>query len=184
MRFGTAALAALTVFAVAGCDSSGGEQPPSSAASATSSALAQTVPTGFRPCDDIPADVLESERLRNKRTDDNSASGGVIWSGCAWTQPDGYAATIQTTNITVDLVRGKKFTDARELDIGGRQAISTRQVDAHPEAACTVNLALKGGSLEVNLSNPPSRKNTGNLDTCELAKALVAKIAPVIPTGA
>ncbi|CAM4278136.1 hypothetical protein NONI108955_18570 [Nocardia ninae] len=100
-----------------------------------------------------------------------------------WVQPDGYAASIQTTNITVDLVREKKFPDSREFTIGTRHAISTRQVDDHPEAACTVNVEMKGGSLEFNLTNPASNKATGQLNTCDLARGLAEKVAPAMPAS-
>ncbi len=185
-RVGVLALGA--AFVLVGCGSSvGGDATPSGSSTATTNAgtgVAADVPSGFKPCDDIPQNVLDSEKLRMKIPADSDASGGIKWRGCQWVQSDGYGASIQTTNITVDMVKGKNFRDAREFTIGGRRAISTRQVDDHPEAACTLNVEMRGGSLEFNLSNPPSRKNTGHLDTCSLTQALAEKVVPTLPAGA
>jgi len=81
------------------------------------------------------------------------------------------------------MVRSRDLSDMREFAIDGRSAISTRQVDAHPEAACTLNVEMHGGSLEFNLSNPSSSKKTGHLDTCELTRALAEQVVPAIPAG-
>ncbi|WP_236566605.1 DUF3558 domain-containing protein [Nocardia sp. CY41] len=162
------------------CDSSTDHAPSTGAASA-SPTIAPDVPTGYDPCTDIPQSVLDSENLRSKDKQDSNASGGVKWRGCAWIQTDGYAPVITTTNITVDMVRDKKFTDTREYTLNGRRAISTRQVDEHPDAVCTINVEMRGGSLEIFLSNPPSRKNTGSLDTCALARTLAEKVVPTMP---
>jgi hypothetical protein len=179
----------LTVLAVGaalvltGCDSSADDAAPTGAAS-TSPSIAADVPIGYDPCTDIPQSVLDSENLRSKDKQDSNASGGVKWRGCGWVQTDGYAPVITATNITVDMVRDKKFADTREYVINGRRAISTRQVEEHPDAVCTINVEMKGGSLQFFLSNPPSRKNTGSLDTCALARTLAEKVVPTIPVTA
>ncbi|MEV4129699.1 DUF3558 domain-containing protein [Nocardia sp. NPDC049707] len=168
---------------LAGCGSSG--DGGATAASTTTTSLADIdVPRGYDPCKDIPASVLDSEKLHGQNLDNTDASGGVKWRGCSWIRSNGYAASITTTNLTVEMVRNKNFTDARELAIEGRRAISTRQVEEHPDAVCTINVEMKGGSLEFFLSNPPSRSETGKLDTCELARTLAEKIVPTIPATA
>ncbi|WP_327119798.1 DUF3558 domain-containing protein [Nocardia sp. NBC_01730] len=177
-------LAVGAALALAGCGpSTDGDAKPNGSSSANPS-IAPDVPAGYDPCTDIPQSVLDSENLRSKDKEDSNASGGVRWRGCAWIQTDGYAPVIRTTNLTVDMVRDKKFADAREYTINGRHAISTRQVDEHPEAVCTINVEMNGGSLEFFLSNPSSRKATGNLDTCELARKLAEKVVPTIPSNA
>jgi hypothetical protein len=176
----------LTVLAVSaalvltGCDSSADDATPTGAAS-TSPSIAADVPTGYDPCTDIPQSVLDSENLRHKTNENHNASGGIKWRGCGWVQPDGYAPAVTTTNITVDIVRDKKFADTREYTINGRRAISTRQVEEHPDQVCTINVEMKGGSLEFFLSNPPSNRKTGQLDTCALAKTLAEKVVPTMP---
>jgi hypothetical protein len=82
------------------------------------------------------------------------------------------------------MVRAKNFPDAHEFTINGRRAISTRQVAEHPQAGCTLDVEMKGGSLEFNLSNPPSNRLTGNLDTCELTRGLAEKVVPTMPANA
>ncbi|WP_194837441.1 DUF3558 domain-containing protein [Nocardia sp. XZ_19_369] len=174
------------VLMLAGCGpSAGGGDMQTGSGSTPPNAkpgLAADVPGGYDPCTATPQSVLDSENLRGKNKDDSNASGGVKWRGCAWIQTDGYAASIQTTNLTVDMVRDKNFREARESTISGRRAIQSRQVDDHPDAACTLNVEMKGGSLEFNLSNPPSRKTTGSIDTCQLTRALAEKVVPTMPT--
>ncbi|MCP2279027.1 DUF3558 domain-containing protein [Nocardia amikacinitolerans] len=184
-RVGVLALGA--AFVLVGCGSSvGGDATPSGSSTATNAGtgVAADVPSGFKPCDDVPQSVLDSERLRQKIPSDGNAAGGLKWRGCIWAKTNGYGAQIQTTNITVDMVRGKNFPGAHEFTVGSRAAISTRQISERPTEACTVNVGMQGGSLEINLTNPPSAKETGHLDTCELARGLAEKIVPTMPPNA
>lgn len=178
-----AILAVGAALVLTGCGPADDDASPTPASSA-SPTIPPDVPTGYDPCTDIPQSVLDSENLRSKDKQDSNASGGIKWRGCGWLQTDGYAPVITTTNITVDMVRDKRFPDTREYAINGRRAISTRQVEEHPDAVCTINVEMKGGSLEIFLSNPPSRKNTGSLDTCALARTLAEKVVPTIPATA
>lgn len=175
------ALVCGSVFVLAGCDSS------TEGASATQvpagPTLAAEVPAGFDPCTDIPQGVLDSEGLRNKVPDKSEKSSGAKWVGCLWGQPDGYSASIRTTNLTLELVRSKNFADATEFTAGGRPALSTRQLEQRPDESCHVNVEMEGGTLEFGLTNPPSGDKTGHLDTCELARSLAQKVAPSIPAG-
>ncbi|MFF3226349.1 DUF3558 domain-containing protein [Nocardia suismassiliense] len=176
------------VFVLAGCGPAddGDRKPTGSTNSPATSktGLAADVPSGFNACNDIPQAVLDSEKLLDKTPNDSNANGGIKWRGCLWAKTDGYAASIQTTNITVDMVQDKKFPDSREFTIGNRRALSTRQIADRPAEACTVNVEMKGGSLELNLTNPASSKATGHLNTCDLARGLAEKIAPAMPATA
>ncbi|WP_328389825.1 DUF3558 domain-containing protein [Nocardia sp. NBC_00416] len=176
MRWGVLACGA--VLALAGCESgtegSAGPVTPS---------MAAEVPAGFDPCTDIPQEVLESEDLAGYSRPTSSDTSGGKWKGCVFIQTDGYAAGIQTTTVTVDMVRDKGFPEATEFTAGGRKAISTRQLEEHAEASCFVNVEMNGGSLEFGLTNPSSNRKTGHLDTCELARALAEKVVPAIPAG-
>jgi hypothetical protein len=172
---------------LAGCGSSvnGEGTPATSTTSASESGLAKDVPNGFDPCTGIPDSLLTSENLRATDRADVDSPGGVMWRGCAWVKRRGYAVSIRTTNLTVDAVRDRHFTDAQEFTIGGRKAISSRQFEGpHIMEVCAVNVEMKGGSLEVNLTNPPSNKDTGSLDSCELARTLAEKVVPSVPAGA
>ncbi|MGY4102831.1 DUF3558 domain-containing protein [Nocardia sp. R16R-3T] len=179
------ALGAAFVLAGCGGPDKGNGQPSTGAngSSGSKTSVAADVPSGYNPCTDIPQSVLDSEKLRHKDKDDSNASGGIKWRGCGWVQPDGYATSIRTTNITVDMVRNKKFPNTHEFTISGRQAITTRQSDDDPETSCVVNVEMKGGSLEFFLDNPPSNKNTGKLDTCQLAQTLAEKVVPTMPAN-
>jgi hypothetical protein len=146
--------------------------------------LAADVPRGYDPCKDIPESVLTSEKLHGQNLDSSDGAGGIKWRGCAWVRSNGYRPSIRATNLTVDMVRDRHFTDTQEFTIAGRRAISTRQVDDHPDAVCTINVEMKGGSLEFFLSNPPSRSDTGSTDTCLLARTLAEKVVPTMPASA
>ncbi|MFI9509252.1 DUF3558 domain-containing protein [Nocardia sp. NPDC052566] len=186
----TAAIVAGPV--LAGCDSSsnGGDKPAASTTgasgapttNASGSGLAKDVPTGFDPCTDIPADVLASEKLKASGRKDLDAPGGVKWRGCGWVRPNGYAVAIKTTNLTVQAVRDRNFAGAEQFTIAGRPAIAAHQLD--DKAACIVNVEMKGGSLEFNLDNPPSRSETGKVESCQLARTLAEKVVPSVPASA
>ncbi|WP_239476868.1 DUF3558 domain-containing protein [Nocardia arizonensis] len=166
---------------LAGCDSSTGDgATPTSAATS----IAADVPAGFAPCTDVPQSALDSEKLRQRIDDDSNASGGIKWRGCMWAKPDGYAVSIRTTNITIGMVKAKGFPDTTEYIIGGRRAVTSRQLQDHPERRCTLDVEMKGGSLEFALSNEPDNKATGHLDSCDLVRQLAEKVVPAIPANA
>ena len=180
-RLATLALGA--VLALAGCGSAtdGDAKPTGSADNTSDPEMAADVPLGYDTCKDIPQNVLASEKLGGKSMADNS-SGGIKWRGCTWTRPNGYSATISTTNLTVEMTRDKHFPEASEFAVAGRQAISTRQFNGpYIREACTVNVGIKGGSIDINLNNPASRRETGNINSCEIARALAEKIASTLP---
>jgi hypothetical protein len=162
---------------LSGCGSStnGGATPAASSTSAGPS-MAADVPSGYDPCKDVPQSVLDSEKLHGKEIADNDSSGGVKWRGCQWVRSNGY--------LTVDSIRGRNFPDAAEFTIGGRRAITTHQFDGpFVEYVCTLNMEMKGGSLDINLNNPPSGRETGGMDACALARGLAENIVPSLPAA-
>ncbi|MFD0366187.1 DUF3558 domain-containing protein [Nocardia sp. GCM10030253] len=181
----SAAFAVGAVVLLSGCGpSTGGEAKPATSTS-TRPSLAEGVPRSYNPCNDVPQSVLDSEKLGMKSVAESDAGGGVIWRGCRWVRPNGYAVSIRTTNLTVDLIRSRNFAEATEFTIGGRRAISTRQFDGpFIKEACTVDVEMKGGSLEFNLNNPPSNRDTGSTDSCVLARRLAENVVPSLPATA
>ncbi|MGQ4599537.1 DUF3558 family protein [Nocardia sp. R6R-6] len=172
------------VILLTGCGS-GDNNSSGSTTSKSGPSLPADVPRTYDPCRDVPESVLASEKLHGQQTANSDADGGVKWRGCAWVRSNGYAVSIRTTNLTVDVVRAKKFPDSQEFTVGTRRAISTRQFEGpHIKEACTVDVEMKGGSLEFNLNNPPSNRDTGSIDSCELARALAEKVVPTIPPTA
>ncbi|WP_063046163.1 DUF3558 domain-containing protein [Nocardia pseudovaccinii] len=179
-------LAVGAVVLLSGCGSStGGDAKPVSTSASADASVAADAPTGYAPCNDVPQSVLDSEKLGMKIVANNDASGGVAWRGCRWVRPNGYSVSIRTTNLTVDLIRSRNFPEATEFTINGRRAISTRQFDGpFIKEACTVDVEMKGGSLEFNLNNPPSNRDTGSMDSCVLARELAEKVVPSLPATA
>jgi hypothetical protein len=181
-----AAFALGAVVLLSGCGSSteGNAKPATSSTSAGPS-MAADVPRSYDPCKDVPQSVLDSEKLHNQHTVDDRSTGGVRWVGCQWVRSNGYGVSIRTTNLTIDLIRSRNFPEAAEFTIGGRRAISTHQFDGpFIKYVCTVNVEMKGGSLDFNLNNPPSGSDTGSLDSCELARGLAEKVVPTLPATA
>ncbi|WP_225725505.1 MULTISPECIES: DUF3558 domain-containing protein [unclassified Nocardia] len=175
---------------LAGCGSSTDGTPQSSTPATTSTAsgsgLAADAPTGYNPCTDVPQSVLDSEKLHKAVTNNRSdldGPGGVKWRGCGWVRSNGYAVDIRVTNLTIPYIRGRGFADTRDLTIGGRKAISTRREDSSPSEVCSINVEIKGGSLEFGLDNPPSRRETGATDTCQLGMTLAEKVVATLPAG-
>jgi hypothetical protein len=170
---------------LAGCDSSTEGGPTPTESSPNSPSIAAEAPTAFDTCKDIPQSVLDSEKLRRRNEANSDANGGLKWRGCRYGRTDGYFATITTSNLTVEMTRAKNFPEATEFTVDGRAAISTRQFDGpNIKDACTVNVAMQGGSLDINLLNPASNRDTGSIDSCQLARTLAEKIAPAMPTNA
>lgn len=182
-------LAVGVVFLVAGCGSSTNGEAVGVEGTTTGQGLAAEVPAGFDPCKDIPKSVLDSEGLHKASSNNNAdfdGASGTKWRGCRWVVSDGYAAGITTTNVTVEQVRANtKLTVRGENTIAGRSAVAASRSDnKNPRALCTLTVAMQGGSLEFSLDNPDSRRKTGHLDTCELARGLAEKIVPLLPAGA
>lgn len=185
------------VLVAAGCSSAtDGQATPEgasgqgAAAASTTPSLAAEAPSGFDPCTDIPASIIKEEDMRADSPEHGNAdydgSRGIKWRGCGWAVPDGYAVGITTTNLTVDMVRdNKEFTVRWEDRIGGRRAVAINTADEKdPRASCTLNVEMKGGSLEFSMDNPASRDKTGHMDTCELARGLAEKVVPHVPADA
>ncbi|MEV6255648.1 DUF3558 domain-containing protein [Nocardia sp. NPDC051911] len=180
-------LAIVAAVALVGCgsSSSGGHASSDSPSPIAVPSLAAGAPQGYDPCKDIPADVLSSENLTLRGQADAEAAGGVKWRGCRYGRSNGYVVSIRTTNLTVEVVRAKQLPEAQEFTIAGRRAISTRQFDGpYIKEACTVDVSMQGGSLEFNLNNPASNRDTGSVDSCELARMLAEKVVPTVPATA
>lgn len=181
MRGGVAILGLTAV--LSGCNSSDGDSVGSSAS--PTHTIAAEVPAGFDACKDIPQSLLQSEQLIKPEVDSKDGNAGIKWRGCGWIQSDGYSATIDTTNITLDMVRAnKEFTVAEELTIAGRPAVTSYLGGQDPHVDCAINVEMKGGSLEISIDNPRSRKKSGTQHSCDIAKRLAEGIAPAIAAGA
>ncbi|MFI5537783.1 DUF3558 domain-containing protein [Nocardia sp. NPDC051900] len=179
-----AVLAVGAVLTLAGCDSStdSGDRPTVAGQASSTPSVAPDVPSGYDTCKDIPQSVLDSEKLRRQDTGNSDANGSLKWRGCVYGRTDGYFATITTTNVTVDMTRAKNFPDATELTINGRKTIISRQTEGRREA-CVANVSMSNGSLDISVLNPASNRDTGQTDSCVIARTLAEKIAPTIPAS-
>ncbi|GAA5068479.1 DUF3558 domain-containing protein [Nocardia callitridis] len=178
-----AALGLGTVMTLAACGSSIPGRSLPMQAGTEGSGMAAEAPAGFKPCDDLPQSFIDSARLKGKILSNSSASGGIEWRGCQWTTSDIDVLAIHSTNITLDMVRWKKFAYTRDLVIDGRQAVVTRQLEDTPDE-CLVNVELKGGSLEIVFDGFSSSRGPAALDSCDLAVDLAQQLAPSLPAMA
>ncbi|MEU1983636.1 DUF3558 domain-containing protein [Nocardia sp. NPDC019395] len=178
-------------FALAGCDSSAAneaEGPASATSTLTETGLQIAVPSGYDPCVDIPQSVLDSEDLVKGVADnkaDATGPGGTEWRGCAWARAggDGYAVSVQVTNVTIPFVREHYSIDRREFTVAGRPAISVRKNETRSSEVCSINIEMRGGSLEFHLDNPASNRDTGQMDTCQLGVTFAEKVVPTLPSN-
>ncbi len=175
-------LVIVTLMAV-GCGASKGDSGEA-AKSVNSLGLETSPPESYHPCADVPQGVLGSERLRGTGQADADAPDGVRWRGCKWVKNNGYSVSIRMTNMTLPFVRKTFYTMGREATVGGRSATIAHRSEARGPEVCTVNVEIKGGSLEFDVDNPRSSLLTGELDTCELGLALAEKVVPTLPAGA
>ncbi|MFB7876218.1 DUF3558 domain-containing protein [Nocardia sp. NPDC056064] len=173
--------------ALLGCDSATPRHStPTPTQTINGRELAKDAPSGFDPCTDIPEQVLTEAKVGRETRDLTEAPGGVVWRGCDWAYlgGGGYAMSVRMTNLTLDMVRDKNFPETTEYTVAGRTAIAWRQeAGRSTKDVCDVNVAVRGGSMEVNVVNPPSGRDTGHLDSCEIARSLTEKIAPSIPAS-
>ena len=176
-----AALAVGGVLLVAGCSSGGGTTKTSAAASSTSAAEASDVPAGYDPCTDIPQSVLDQLQWTSKIPQKNSADDGTVWRGCGWAKPNYYAVAVYVTNATLARVLAQNYQDPQQFTVDGRKAISTRQVPDHPNQQCTVDVQIKGGSLEIFLSNGEGLGPGSSMNSCDMARDAVQQIVPTLP---
>ncbi|MBO0853535.1 MAG: DUF3558 domain-containing protein [Nocardia sp.] len=160
-------------FTVAGCGSSGGDSAPATGSS-TASAAAE-VPAGYDPCNDVPQGVLDALQLHMKIPAKDTADDGTAWRGCQWVKSNAYGVAITITGATLDTVKGK-YPDAQQFTIAGRPALSSRQLADHTPRQCTVNVQIKGGSLDIFLSD-----NDGPEDSCGLARNIAEQVTPTLP---
>ncbi|MBF6203010.1 MULTISPECIES: DUF3558 family protein [Nocardia] len=180
----SAVLALGAALALAGCGSfaDSNDRPTGYGAASTNPSVAPDVPSGYDTCKDIPQSVLDSERLRRQDTANSDANGGLRWRGCVYGRTDGYFATITTTNVTVGMTLDKKFPGTAEFLASGRRIITSRQTEGRQEA-CVANVEMTSGSLDISILNPASNRDTGQIDSCVIARTLAEKIAPTMPTN-
>ncbi len=189
MRAVTGATLLAAVLAVAGCGTTGDGTADPVSTSAAEHSIAEDVPSGFKPCTDIPKSVLDSEGLHRNdgpTSRDETTRGKIKWRGCAWVVSDGYTATISATNLTLAMVRDKNFPGEREISINNRSVLITNQAqDQTDKTTCTLNAQMQGGSLEFKIGNPPATSpKTRHLDACTIGQTLAGKVVPLIPAGA
>ncbi|MQY20441.1 DUF3558 domain-containing protein [Nocardia macrotermitis] len=173
---------------VAGCQGGGSTSAGGSTQAAATSAIAPDAPTGFDGCK-LPQSVIDSEHLgSDPDRSDSAGDGGIKWRGCIWVADngDGYGANIRTTNITIPAIQANKaFTIAETLSIDGRQAVTyhqTGQTDLHK--TCLLEVEVKGGGLEISISNAETNTATGTQASCDIAKRLAGKLVPTFGPAA
>ncbi|MGW6724498.1 DUF3558 domain-containing protein [Nocardia sp. NPDC055029] len=176
-------LAVAGVLLVGGC----GAEKASDEATPAPTSTDVPLPTGFDGCN-LPQSVIDAEQLKKGSEDNNWNTPGSSrkWLGCRWTQSDGFAAGITVTTITVQSIRespSSQWTLGEQSTIAGRAAITYWQPARNPAENCTINVEMKGGGMEIGITNPPSRRKSKDRNACDIATSLADMLAPTIAAG-
>ncbi|WP_454195270.1 DUF3558 domain-containing protein [Nocardia sp. Marseille-Q1738] len=192
MRLGTAArgtgfaVGAAGVVLLAACGQATPTDSPTSAASGTAGAgprpsSGATSEAKFDPCTALTPQLLAQHQWDAKPPEPKQDSqGGVTWKGCRYVARAGYGFVVETTNGTLDQVRGK-YPAAMNISAGGRKAV---RYEARPDVpgGCTVNVEMTSGSLYI-LTNVPQTSANKNLVACDIATDIAQTVAPLLPSG-
>ncbi|RMI35075.1 DUF3558 domain-containing protein [Nocardia stercoris] len=171
---------------VAGCGTDGGSSGGAAVSTTTSASMAANAPTAFDPCK-LPASVIAEEGFKNQPWNaDSDGNGGIHWRGCGWLVSNGYSVSILTTNVTLAMIHANhNFTVSEEFAIAGRPALTyqqTGQTDTHGN--CLLEAQMTGGSLELQIDNPPSADLTAKTPACDIAKKLAQDLIATFPPNA
>ncbi|MFE7721485.1 DUF3558 domain-containing protein [Nocardia rhizosphaerihabitans] len=173
-------LAVAGALVASGC----GSDNPRDEATAAPTSTDVPLPTGFDGCN-LPQSVIDAEQLKKGREDSNWNTPGSSrkWLGCTWTQSDGFAAGITVTTITVQSIRespSSQWTLGKQSTVAGRAAITYWQPSDDPAENCTINVEMKGGGMEIGITNPPSRRKSKGRNACDIATSMAGMLAPTI----
>ncbi|WP_280399218.1 DUF3558 domain-containing protein [Nocardia carnea] len=190
MKF--AAVLAVAALPATGCNSSPGgpgETTPAAAPTSTLTPLGlePEAPAGYNPCEAVTQDILDRLELRaatNPNTADLDGPGGLKWRGCEWVRSREFAVGVTVTNVTLDYARKTWTTDLQEFALGGRNALSMRKSDEHPDDVCTLNVEIAGGSLEFHVVKSSSSQASQQLDPCQAAREVAEQVVPTLPPSA
>jgi hypothetical protein len=179
-----AAIGAL-ILATTSCGTEMNGHPTPEASSTTPTSTADPA-TLFDPCKSIPAEFMRGQGLSvnagiGKPFDNKSIDGKVDWHGCTWFMSEGYSVSIATTNLTLAQIKAEKFNDYKEISIAGRPSVTYRDQPNYGDANCLVNIELGAGSVDFDVLNEPSRKKTGDMDTCSITREMATKVAAFFP---
>ncbi|MEU4598228.1 DUF3558 domain-containing protein [Nocardia sp. NPDC023988] len=145
------------------------------------------LPTGFDGCN-LPQSVIDAEQLKKGREDKTWNSPGTTrkWLGCSWLQSDGFTANITVTTITGQQILespSSKWTIGEQGTIGGRSTVAYWLPAEQPMEHCTLNVEMRGGGMEIGISNQPSARKSKGRNACDIATSLAEMLAPTITDG-
>ncbi|MET4613321.1 hypothetical protein ABIC28_004322 [Rhodococcus sp. PvR044] len=158
---------------LAGC----GSETVAGEAEAVGTGVGQPV---FSPCDDIP-----DEALRTVGVDPATESKDILgakqpgWEICRWNGPE-HILRVFSTVRTMDEVRSnEQNTDFAPLELGGRDAVSYREVADTARETCDIAFASGGGTVlvRINTSLGDSRAE----EPCAIALQTATELEPIVP---
>ncbi|MUM15997.1 DUF3558 domain-containing protein [Mycobacterium sp. CBMA271] len=99
----------------------------------------------FDPCKDIPAKVIADLKLSKPRPD-SQTDGEIETVFCKYRSQGKYYLTIAASNHTLEaLKKANKGWDLREIEVGGRKAISTIDSPQPSTDDCSINVSATTG---------------------------------------
>lgn len=107
----------------------------------------------FSPCDDIP-----DEAVRSLGMDPATESRDIYevqqpgWKICEWHGPGPYLTVFSTTYTLDDVRANSRYTDFKDIEVGGRDGLSYRIASDTDGRSCDVAVPSGGGAVLVSVA--------------------------------
>jgi len=107
----------------------------------------------FSPCDDIPDDAIRSLAM-DPATESRDIYGVQQpgWKICEWHGAGPYLSVFSTTYTMEDVRANDRYTDFREIEVGGRAGLSYRKAADSDGRSCEVAVPSGGGAVLLSVA--------------------------------
>ncbi|TJZ75799.1 DUF3558 domain-containing protein [Rhodococcus oryzae] len=134
----------------------------------------------FSPCDDIP-----DEALRAVGVDPATESKDILgakqpgWEICRWNGPEHILRVFSTVRTMEEVRSNEQNTEFAPLELGGRDAVSYREVADRAREICDVAFASGRGTVLVRIDN--SLGDSRDEEPCAIAIRTATELEPLVP---
>ncbi|MFE3547024.1 DUF3558 domain-containing protein [Nocardia sp. NPDC059177] len=172
MRLVGMATVGCAVLALMGCSKAVDGQPEASGAPLTTEQL-------FDPCT-VPDSAVIAAGGDPASKDDNPFSvGREDWKGCDWDADGYYIGLIATTHTLDEFRTNDRFSDFRDITVGGRTAVQHYVGSQIPPNECQITFDTAQGRVSVSALRFLSSKST--TDPCQWVSAAAPHFLEFIP---
>ncbi|MFD4180353.1 DUF3558 domain-containing protein [Rhodococcus sp. NPDC058514] len=173
MRVGFVLAVVCGAVVLAGC----GSESVSGQAAPEGSAAGEPV---FSPCDDLPDDAIRAVGM-----DPATESRDILgvhqpgWNLCRWNNSTHFLRVYSSTFTLDDVRRNDDFEEFAPVDLGGREAVTFRDVADRERLWCDVATTSAGGAVMVSISE--SGPDPAVEEPCAVALQTARTLLPHIP---